>query len=75
MSLMTTLLEQAFAEAAKLPPQEQDALAAWLLEELAADQRCSHEFSKRPGVLSKLAEEALAEYRAGHTRPLDPDRL
>jgi hypothetical protein len=32
---MTTLLEQAFAEAAKLPPAEQDLLASRLLAELA----------------------------------------
>jgi len=31
---MTELLERAFAEAAKLPKQEQNALVAWVLEEL-----------------------------------------
>jgi hypothetical protein len=33
---MTELLEKAFAEAAKLPEQEQDSFASWLLEELAS---------------------------------------
>ncbi len=31
---MTQLLEKAFAEAARLPAQEQDALATWIIEEL-----------------------------------------
>lgn len=31
---MTELLEKAFAEASKLPEDEQAALAAWILEEL-----------------------------------------
>jgi hypothetical protein len=34
---MTTLLQHAFAEAAKLPQAEQDVLAARLLAELAAE--------------------------------------
>ena len=33
---MTTLLKQAFAQAEKLPDWEQDALAAFILEEIAA---------------------------------------
>jgi len=31
---MTELLERAFSEAAKLPKEEQNALVAWILEEL-----------------------------------------
>jgi hypothetical protein len=31
---MTRLLEKAFAEVSKLPEQEQDKFAAWVLEEL-----------------------------------------
>ena len=34
---MTALLQQAFDEAAKLPPEEQDVLASRLLAELAAE--------------------------------------
>jgi hypothetical protein len=36
---MTQLLEQAFRHASKLAPQEQDALARWLLEEFDAEHR------------------------------------
>ena len=35
---MTELLEKAFAAAAKPPPAEQEALAAWILEELSSER-------------------------------------
>jgi hypothetical protein len=34
---MTALLQQAFAEASKLPEAEQDALASWLLADLTQE--------------------------------------
>lgn len=68
---MTRALETALAEVAKLPPEEQDALAALLLDEIASEQRWSRSFAASPGVLESLAAEALAEHRAGKTRPLD----
>jgi hypothetical protein len=68
---MTALLEQAFSEAAKLTPEEQDSLAAWLLEDLHAEQRWQHSFTRSRGTLADLADEALAEYRVGRTRSLD----
>ena len=66
---MTDLLEKALSEVAKLPPAEQDAVAAILLEELASEQRWAESFAKSQDVLEKLAEEALAEHRAGLTKP------
>ena len=72
---MTKLLEQAFGEASKLSQQEQDAMAAWLLAELASERRWDEVFSRSVGQLAQLAGEALAEYRAGQTELLDPDKL
>lgn len=72
---MTTMLETAFAEAAKLSPQEQDEFAAWLLEELQSERRWNKLFAQSSDMLSDLADEALREYRAGQTRPLDPEQL
>ena len=54
-------IEQALNEVAKLPPSEQDALAAILLEELASEKKWSELFTQSQDVLAKLAEEALAE--------------
>ncbi len=67
---MTDLLEKALTEVKKLPPSEQDALAAILLQELAAEQRWTESFEKSQDALEKLAQEALAEHRADQTKPM-----
>ena len=67
---MTKLLEKALEEVAKLPDSEQDAVAAILLEELASEQRWAASFAMSQDKLAKLAQEALAEYNAGRTKPL-----
>ena len=72
---MTKLLEEAFAEASKLPDQEQDALAAVILEELASERRWDQAFADSADLLAQLADQALAEHRAGKTHVLDPERL
>jgi hypothetical protein len=72
---MTQLLEQAFAAAARLPAAEQDALARALLSDLASEQGIDDHLASTADVLARLADEALAEHRAGRTEPLDPERL
>jgi len=72
---MTSLLEQAFTEAAKRTAQEQDLLASRLLAELAAEDEFDRAIAKSTDKLARLAQEALAEHRAGLTEELDPDRL
>ena len=68
---MTHALVAAIAEAEKLPLEEQDVLAAILVEEIASEQRWSMSFARSEHVLEALAAEALAEFKAGKTRPLD----
>jgi hypothetical protein len=72
---MTKLLERAFAEASKLPQEEQDALARILLEELASERRWGELFASSHDLLGQLADEALAEHRTGRTEELDPEKL
>jgi hypothetical protein len=72
---MTEALEHAFAEAAKLPQEEQDRLAAWILRELAEEQRWDEAFSSSADTLARLADEALDDLRNGRAEPLDPERL
>jgi hypothetical protein len=72
---MTQLLKDAFAKAEKLPREEQDAFARWLLEELASEKRWSDLFAASQNKLADLASEAIEENRSGRTEPLDPDRL
>lgn len=68
---MTQALTSAVAAATKLPPEEQDVLAAILLQEIASEQRWSSSFAKSEAVLEGLAAEALVDFRAGQTKPLD----
>ena len=68
---MTYALTSAVAVAAKLPPEEQDALAAILLEEIASERRWSESFSKSEAALESLASEAIADFKGGRTKPLD----
>ena len=72
---MTNLLEKAFTEVSRLSEKEQDALARWLLEELAAQRQWDKSFADSPQSLSTLTQEALDEHRSGKTQPLDPDKL
>lgn len=72
---MTTLLQQAFDAAAKLPPAEQDLLAARVLAELTAEDDFDQAITASGGMLATLAAAAQAEHRAGQTKPLDPECL
>lgn len=72
---MTTLLQKAFAEAAKLPQDEQDLLAARLLAELAAEDDFDRAIARSSDKLVALAREALAEHRSGQSEELDPEQL
>ena len=67
---MTHLLEKAFAKASRLPEREQDAIAEIVMAELASEGRWKGLFEGSQDVLTELAEEALAEHRAGKTKPL-----
>jgi len=74
-STMTKALKKAFEVASRLPEREQDELATAILEELAADERWEATLAQSQGALERLADEALAEHRAGRTKALDPDAL
>ena len=72
---MTKRLQDAFVEASKLPDDEQDRLAQWVLDELALERRWDSAFSASQDALSSLAHDALEEHRSGQTEELDLDRL
>ena len=72
---MTNLLDKAFKFAQCLPDTDQDALAAVIIDEMASDRRWQEAFDGPADALDRLADEALAEYRAGETLPLDPDKM
>jgi hypothetical protein len=72
---MKKLLKKAFDEASKLPDVEQNALAKWLLAELAAERRWDKLFAESEDVLAKLADEAARADDQGKTEPLDLEKL
>jgi len=67
---MNQAFEAAIASAAKLPPQDQDALAALLVAEMESEERWGDLFSHSQGLLAELAQQALLEHAAGKTQPL-----
>jgi hypothetical protein len=73
--MLTASLEKAFAEASRLSEDEQNALAAWILQEIDSERRWGKAFSDSADELARLAEEALMEHRRGQTRVLDPEQL
>lgn len=65
-----TKLEQIEKSVAELSPEEMKAFAAWF-EALQADMWDRQmEADAKAGRLDRLAEQALADHRAGRTRPL-----
>jgi len=68
---MTELLEKAFAVASRLPDDEQDAVATIVLTELSSEAHWRQAFANSEDKLAQLADEALEEFRAGKTTPLD----
>ena len=64
------LLQEAIKKVARLPPADQDAIAAAMIEELADQRRWAAKFRRDHKKLAKLADEALGEMRAGLAKPL-----
>ena len=72
---MSKLLEEAFTKLAELPEAGQDSIATWLFDELVSEGDWKKLLSESGEKLVRLADEALAEHTAAHTKELDPDRL
>ena len=72
---MTNLLKKAFEAASQLPEEEQKALAVAILAEVAPDSDWDKRFEQSAETLESFADEAIEEFRKGHTKPLDPDDL
>ena len=70
---MTKLLEKAFEVATKLPPEQQDAVAALVLDEIASEERWDEAFANSQDVLAALAKQALQDHAAGKSTPLNQD--
>jgi hypothetical protein len=65
-----TTVEAITAAIAQLPPEQVAQVRAWLDERAEAEWDAQIEQDERAGRLDALAGRALAEHRAGRTRPL-----
>lgn len=65
-----TTVEEITAAIAVLTPDQVERIRAWLIERAEAEWDVQIEEDERAGRLDYLAERALAEHRAGQTRPL-----
>jgi len=70
---MTAVMEKLIEATRKLPASDQDQYAARWLAELEDDRKWDESFAESQDVLERMANEALAEHRAGSTKPLFPD--
>ncbi|MDQ3180890.1 MAG: hypothetical protein M3Q33_10260 [Acidobacteriota bacterium] len=68
---MTKLLEKAFSEASRLPPPMQNMIAERLLEDIRAEAKWDESFAASQDELSRLADEAVADFQNGKTKPLE----
>ena len=69
---MNKLLKKAFEKAAELPDEDQDRFAKFLLAELESENRWNELFARPESeeLLNRMADEALADIRAGLSKPL-----
>ena len=65
-----TTVDAITAAIAELPPEQVARIRAWLDERAEAEWDTQIEQDEHEGRLDALAERALAEHRAGRTRPL-----
>jgi hypothetical protein len=72
---VTELLKKAFDVASRLPEDEQDAVAEWLLAELASEEGWEARFARTQDALSMLAREASEEHERDETEELKPESL
>lgn len=72
---MTHLLEQSLAELQRLPPEQQDAIAALILEELADEKRWDEAFARSQDQLARLADQAREQIRSGKVKQVGIDEV
>lgn len=72
---MTPLLEKVLSEVYKLSPEEQNAIAAVILEELEDERRWNEAFAKSQDGLAQLAHKVRADIKAGRIKKMEIDEL
>ena len=68
---MSALLDKAVDRARRLPADQQDAIAALMLDEIASEALWDGAFAQSQDLLERMAAQADQEERKGTTMPLD----
>ena len=66
---------KALSKVYKLPPEEQNAIAAIILEELEDERQWQEVFAESQDKLAQLAHKVRADIKAGHIKKMDIDEL
>ncbi len=72
---MTQLLEQALAEVRKLSQQEQDAIAALILDELDDEKQWDVAYARSQDSLARIATKVRQDISSGRTKAIGMDEL
>jgi hypothetical protein len=77
MSLMSQLMDQAIRRVKQLPEHDQESIASIILQEIESQHRWEELFARPQSadLLARMADEALAEARAGRAKTLDVNEL
>ncbi len=67
---MTGLLEEALKRVESLSQEQQDAIAAQIMDSLDDEEAWTRSFRENPAALRSMAREAMDEHRRGETRPI-----
>jgi hypothetical protein len=68
---MNKRLEHALAELTRLPEDEQEVIAALILQEIAAERAWDERFERTGSKLADLARRAREQYQLGETSALE----
>jgi len=72
---MTDLLEKALTEIQNLSSEEQDAIAALILEEIADERKWDEAFSNSQDQLAKLADKVRKDIQTGDFEDASSENL
>ena len=72
---MTPLLKKVLSEVYKLQPEEQDAIAAVILEELEDERQWQEAFAESQDKLAQLARKVRADIKAGRIKNMGIDEF
>lgn len=72
---MTKLMAEAWEKLQELEESEQNRLCQMILDDIDSERRWDELFAKSQDMLAEWADEAVADYHAGRTKPLIPEEL